>query len=554
METEVIVVGAGPVGLTLTLDLARKGMQVCLLEQEPTTKPFPRADRLNARTMECFRRLGLADQIRERGFPPEMPMNIYIVGQLAEPPVVTVECASVAEYRRAIEATNDGTLPLEPYQLVAQNDLEALLLEAIAAFPNVTLLFSHRAVDLSQDLHGVTLVAEGPTGKRVIKGGYLIGCDGAHSTIRRVLGVDMDRPVSLEATLTQVIFRSPDLFQMIPYKGRHYYFLDGHGSSLVVQGNRQEFILHSARSPDSDWPSILRDLTGLRFRFEITHVFTWHPRALVAERYRVGRVFLAGDAAHLVTPWGGLGANSGIGDAFNLAFKLVGALQGWAGPLLLDSYGLERRPIAVHNAWASAWAFEGAVQLRELSATWVASKGRRRRHLRLEMEQAKGDLVRYAGPQDPRLGGKHVGSMLGLELGYSYEGSPVIFSEGGGGEAPDYYVYKPSARPGSRLPHVWLSDGRAMQDVLGEWYTILDLTGCHDTSGLESAFAALGVPVEVLHLEEPRAIEVYESSLLVLRPDLHVVWRGQAPPENPTAIAMAASGHVPAPVSSSLCP
>lgn len=544
METEVAVVGAGPVGLTLALDLACRGVQVVLVEQEPRTKSFPRADRLNARTMECFRRLGLADLIRERGFPPEMPMNVYIVSRLTEPPEVAIECPSVADYRRAIEATNDGSLPLEPYQLVAQNDLEALLRETLATFPNVILLFSHRAIRLRQDSVGVELVTDGPGGEKIVHASYVVGCDGAHSTVRHLIGIDMEQPVNLQATLTQVIFRSPDLFAAIPYKGRHYYFLDGFGSTLVVQGNRREFILHSGRPPDSDWPRILQDLIGLPFEYEISHVFTWHPRALVAARFRKGRVFLAGDAAHLVTPWGGLGANSGIGDALNLSWKLAGVIQGWGGPALLDSYEVERRPIAVQNARASAWAFEGATRLGALASAWVEAAEAERAPLKQEMESAKADLVRYAGPQDERLGGKHIGSMLGLELGYVYDTSPIVMPDAWTGAWLDYYVYRPDARPGARLPHVWLKDGRAIQDMLDKWYVILDLTGRHDTSGLEFAFAALGAPVAVLRQDESAARDVYRGSLLILRPDLHVVWRGHSPPEDPKTVASVATGHM----------
>lgn len=544
---DVLIVGAGPVGLTLALDLARRGICVTLVEQEPSTKPFPRADRLNARTMECFRRLGLADRIRDRGFPPEMPMNVYIVTRLAEPPVAAIECASVAEYREAIAKANDGSLPLEPYQLVAQNDLEALLHETLAEMPNVELLFSHQAAGLRQDRQGVTVTVEGPDGARTVRASYVVGCDGAHSTIRHLLGIDMEQPVQLEATLTQVIFRSPDLFEKLPYKGRHYCFLDGSSSALVVQGNRKEFILHTRRPPGSDWPQILQGLVGFPFDFHIGYVFTWHPRALVANQYRVGRVFLAGDAAHLVTPWGGLGANSGIGDALNLSFKLAGVLRGWGGPLLLDSCELERRPIAIENARASAWAFPGSLGLAELAAAWVAGTDLQRARLRRQIGLAKTDVIRYAGPRDERLRGKHIGSMLGLELGYSYEASPVIMTGAGGYQLSSYFFYRPTARPGARLPHVWLKDGRAIQDALGSWYTILDLAGCHDTSSLESAFAALGAPVDVVHLDEPGARELYESSILVLRPDLHVVWRGQAVPQDPKKVAMVATGHVAAP-------
>ncbi len=546
---DVIVVGAGPTGLTLALDLGRRGVKCLLVEKEASTKPYPRADRLNARTMECYRALGIADHVRSLGFPPDVPMNVYVVTRLCDQPLAVLECPSVGEYRALIAESNDGSLPLEPYQLVAQNDLEALLREKAEAMPNVSLRFGCEFVRLQQDEAGVTAtLLSRYGGEALVRARYLIGADGAHSTVRKSLGIEMAGHGELEQVQTQVIFQSDDLFEAIPIgKGRHYFFVDEYGSRLVVQGNRREFIFHTRLPPESDFSRLVREYAGIDFDLRIKHVFTWHRRVLIAERFRQGRAFLAGDAAHLVSPTGGLGANGGIGDALNISWKLAGAVGGWAGPALLDSYERERRPVAEQNCQASAWAFEGMARWRaHVKAFLSASSPRDRERLRGAVaESARHDLGRYCGVIEDRLGGKFAGSFLGAELGYTYAGSPVIAGEFPGVAKWDHLRYTPTTMPGARLPHMWLSDGRALQDVIdGAGYTVLDLHGNYDMTELVAAFQSLTAPVSVLRLDEPHLREVYGCSLLLLRPDLHIVWRGNAQPPDPLTLAALAIGNL----------
>jgi FAD binding domain-containing protein/aromatic ring hydroxylase-like protein len=282
--------------------------------------------------------------------------------------------------------------------------------------------------------------------------------------------------------------------------------------------------------PDTDFEPVIRDLIGFSCHFEIRHVVPWRQHLLVADRYRDGRVFLAGDAIHLVIPTGGLGMNTGVGDAFDLSWKLAGVIHGWGGPGLLDAYEQERRPIGLRNRNAAGWAAAGVPIWRALVRPEVYDDTPAGEALRKEL--ATSFVINHS-----RMHG-----MVGVEAGYSYAGSPLIADEPGNVAEWENSSYTPHARPGVRIPHMWLDDGRAIQDVLGDDYTLLDLRGDCDTRALEEAFRARGVPLKILHLNEPRVRGVYGASVFLLRPDLHIVWRGDGPPPDAPALVALATG------------
>jgi FAD binding domain len=252
---------------------------------------------------------------------------------------------------------------------------------------------------------------------------------------------------------------------------------------------------------------------------------------LLADRYGKDRVFLAGDAVHLVIPTGGLGMNSGVGDAIDLSWKLAATLAGWGGPNLLKSYEIERRQIGERNVDASRYATRGR---RKWRAMW-------RPNIREDSAagaETRGKLAAVADVEQ-----RKSNEMIGAELGYRYVGSPIVCNMPGGPEHL-FREYRPTTWPGARLPHVWLADGTAMQDRIPDGYTILRLGGAKaDTRGLESALRVRGAPATVLEIGEARAREVYGYDLVLIRPDLHVVWRGNAAPEEPDRIAGIATGH-----------
>jgi 2-polyprenyl-6-methoxyphenol hydroxylase-like FAD-dependent oxidoreductase len=531
---DVIIVGAGPVGLTLSIDLGRRGVRCLILERHPTTLPWPKMDRSNARTMEFYRRIGIADRVRSLGYPADNPMDVFLTTRLSEPPIAVLKYPSVAERRKQIAESPNGAWLLEPYQLVSQNQLEPLLKEVAESTPNVTVKYGCELVDFCQDKEGVTVTTRSVDGNEgTLRCAYLAGCDGGTSTVRKKLGIKLEGRGNIRQ-LVQVIFWSENLYeQIVTGKGRHYQFADAAGSSMVAQGSRKEFTLHSSLPPETDFRAVIEDLIGFPCDFKIRHVIPWRHHLLLAERYRDGRVLLAGDAVHLVIPSGGLGMNTGVGDAFDLSWKLAGTIKGWGGPGLLDGYEQERRPIGVRNVAAAGWAAEGVPIWRALvtQAVYEATPegAAKRRELAASFD----------------INHRRMHGMVGVEAGYSYAGSPLIADEPGNVAEWETSRYEPHARPGVRIPHMWLKDGRALQDVLGDDYTLLDLRGDCDVVPLGEAFGAVGAPLEVLHLDEERVRSVYGASVFLLRPDLHITWRGDGLPPDPLSLAMLATGHNP---------
>ena len=531
-DYDVIVAGAGPVGLTLTIDLGRRGVRCLIMERSPTTLPYPKMDRSNARTMEFYRRLGIADRVRALGYPPDNPMDVFLTTKLSDPPIAVLKYPSVAERRKQIAESPNGAWLLEPYQLVSQNQLEPLLKKVAEATPNVTVRYGCELVDFAQDATGVTVTARLVDGSQeTLRSTWLAGCDGGSSTVRKQLGIRLEGRGRIRR-LVQVIFRSEDLYErIVTGKGRHYQFADAAGSSMVAQGTRQEFTLHSSLPPDTDFRPVIKNLIGFPCDFEIRHVIPWQHHLLVAEHYRDGRVFLAGDAVHLVIPSGGLGMNTGVGDAFDLAWKLAGTVKGWGGPGLLDGYERERRPIGIRNVAAAGWAAEGVPIWRALVTPAVYD------------DTPEGEAQRRELRASYEVNHRRMHGMVGVEAGYSYAGSPLIAEEPGNVAEWETSRYEPHARPGVRIPHMWLKDGRALQDALGDDYTLLDLRGDCDADALVAAFRMLCAPLDVLHLDEERVRTVYGASAFLLRPDLHIAWRGDGPPPDPVGLAALATGR-----------
>ncbi len=533
MDTQVLIVGAGPVGLTLAIALGRRGVRCILLEQKEAPQFLPKMERCNARTMEIYRRLGIAQKIRDAGFPRDCPMDVFIVTSLVEPPLLHLPYPSVAQAQAEIAACNDGTLPLEAYQLISQYTLEPLLKSVAESMQNVDVRYSCEFLSCEQDAGSVhARVKTGDGSISELKAHYLVGCDGGTSVVRRQLGIKLQGEANL-MQFRQALYRCDDLFDRIPIgKGRHYHVADAHSTFLIVQDSTRHFTLHSVVDNDSDMTSMFEKTVAMPVNYEMLSVGQWKQNLLLADSYYQNRVFLAGDAVDLVIPTGGLGMNSGVGDAVDLSWKLAATLQGWGGPGLLASYETERRQIGARNVEASRHASRGR-------RSWRAAYRPNIRDQTPEGAETRANLSRIADVEQ-----RKSNEMIGAELGYRYVGSPVIWPESGDGPEHNFMKYVPTTWPGARLPHLWLADGAALHDRIGDGYTLLRLAGTKaDASPLAQAFASLAAPFTVLDIDEQRPRDIYGFDLLLLRPDLHVVWRGDRLPYDPIKLAAMATGH-----------
>jgi 2-polyprenyl-6-methoxyphenol hydroxylase-like FAD-dependent oxidoreductase len=537
VSTDVLVVGAGPVGLTLALALGRQGIGCRVVERRREPDVLPRMELCNGRTMEIFHRLGVADLVRRSGWPLDASMDSLVLTTLADPAVVRLPYPSAGEMQAASRHHNDGRWPGQAYQRISQYTLAPLLARAAGACPSVQVTFGYELTSFEQDVSGVTATLAGPDGSQtLVRSRFLVGCDGGDSSVRRLLGIQLEGLCDL-ARLMLVFFRSAELGRRHGHgMARHYNFIGPRGAGLISQDDGEHYALH-VRLQDGESPAqldpvaLVGEVCAFSPAVAVRHASGWSPHLLLAERYSDGRVFLAGDAVHQYVPTGGLGMNTGIGDAADLAWKLGAYLNGWGGRELLASYESERRPVGQRNLSASAFAAQGAFAWRSAVPHDLVSDGDTR-------EQAVQTIAREQ---------RKCYELAGAEFGYRYDPSAICTDEGPESDAPvdtDFGRYTPSTAPGSRLPHLWRSDGVSVYDCIGDGLTLLELgPGGPDTSGFAAAGKRLGVPLRLVRIPDRHIREVYGRTLLLIRPDQHVAWRGDTSPEDPGALLATATGR-----------
>lgn len=534
---QVIAVGAGPVGLTMAIDLGRRGIRTLLIEQKAAPQFLPKMERCNSRTMEMYRRIGIADRIREVGLRSDIPMDVYVILSMIERPLLRLPYPSVDEARRELASSNNGNLSCEPYQLISQYTLEPLLKSIAETFPSVNVRYGCEFLSLEQDPQGVVATVRSGSGQTEnIRAQYLVGCDGGASPVRKQLGVKLRGEGNL-LELRQALYYCEDLFDRIPLghgpgRGRHYHVADDRSSFLIMQDSTRHFTLHAVVDSDEAMKAQFEAVVGAPIKYEMLSCNPWRQNLLLADRYQDGRVFLAGDAAHLVIPTGGLGMNTGVGDALDLSWKLAAALEGWAGDNILRSYEIERRLVGENNVGASRYASLGRRK-------WRSKYRPNIRDNTLEGEATRKSLATIADIEQ-----RKTNEMIGAELGYRYISSPIIDDLPGG---PEHYFreYHPTTWPGARLPHVWLSDGAPIQDHIPDnGFTLIRLGGVEaDNSKLIEALRSYGAPARAIDIPDAVARDVYGYDFVLVRPDLHIVWRGNKPHDDVAALAARATGH-----------
>jgi len=527
LDAPVVIAGGGPVGLTLARVLAQRGVRSILLERNATTTRHPKMDITNGRTMELFHRLGMAEQVRAAGVPESHPFDVAWITTLAGHELHRFRYPAPAQAREIIRRVNDGSLPREPALRVSQVMIEPVLKSFLDADPLVDVRFGWSFESFAQDADGVVVETRcTATGEvRTLRCAYLAGCDGGTSRVRQQLGIELEGQ-SRVGHLFMIHFRSEER-ALLQRFGLAWHYQSLHGT-LIAQNDRDIWTLH-VPLPDAevaasfDPDAALRRFAGAPFAYEILVANAWTPHLLVADRFGAGRVWLAGDATHQYIPTGGYGMNTGIGDAIDLGWKIAALLQGWGGAELLASCETERRPVALRNREASgrhaAARFQIAAELLHLG-----SDGR-----------GASDAERAAVGRAIAALGNAENESFGIELGYRYDGSPLVAEEPRAAPALDPLFYAPNTWPGARLPSLFLDDGRAVHDLLGRDFTLLAFRGA-DTEPLEKAAASRGVPLAVLRLDDARARKIYQRDLVLVRPDQHVAWRGDAPPPDPRTL------------------
>ena len=529
----VLIVGGGPVGLALCGELGWRGIACELLEQSDGAIATPKMNEVNVRSMEFCRRWGIAEAVRHCPFPADYPLDVVFVTSLGGYELARMKRPPRGHYE-------PGSPSPERHQVCSQLWFDPILREFARSQPTVGLRYRTRLEAFGADEDGVTAeLRDLDSGRReTIAADYLIGCDGAGSAVRDKLGIALQGKGTLGYPL-HIYFRAADLLARCGRQpGTFFLAVDRHGLWANIRvidpanGLWRLMVLDSdgKQTPQSvDRAGLVRRALGRRIEVEWQGLSIWTRKSVVAERYGKGRVFLAGDAVHQLSPTGALGMNTGIGDAVDLGWKLAAVLQGWGGAQLLDSYDAERRPIGLRNV---RMATEFYLAHGEFADDMAA----------IEDESDEGRLLRQ------RLGeslAKNVGRMFrtaGLQLGYRYESSPICAADDAPPpDDPDKFV--PSARAGSRAPHAWLRDGRSILDLFGRGFVLLRFDEA-PTAALEQAAKSRGVPLEVVDLNEPEAAALYERRLVLVRPDGHVAWRGDALPADCGALVDRVRGAI----------
>jgi 2-polyprenyl-6-methoxyphenol hydroxylase-like FAD-dependent oxidoreductase len=536
VTARVLIAGAGPVGLTLAIDLAWRGIDVTVVERRRAGEPpEPKCNHVSARSMEIYRRLGLAEKLRSVGLPEDYPNDVSYRTSFTGTEFARIPIPCRRD-RFTDKSGPDGHWPTpEPPHRANQIFLEPVLFAHAAALPRVTIL--NRAEIESFEQTGDEVVAavrdldSGETAR--IACSYLVGCDGGKSAVRRAIGARLEGDAVIQRVQATFI-RAPGLISLQQHarswmtnavNARRV------GNVIAIDGRERWMIFNYLRPDEADFDAVDRDWAirtilgvGPDFEYEILSKEDWYGRRLIANKFREGRVFIAGDAAHIWVPYAGYGMNAGIADAMNLSWLLAAHLNGWAPAAILDAYEAERGPITEQvSRFAMAHA-EKEIRRRAAVPAAIEAPGPEGDVARAEMGRLCYDI------------NVHQYCCGGLNFGSYYETSPLIAYDG---TAPPPYSmseFTPSTVPGCRTPHLWLSGGRPLYDAMGPDYTLLRLDPALDVSPLIAAARERGVPLAAVDIDSREAAGLYGEKLVLSRPDQHVAWRGNACPGDPLAL------------------
>jgi 2-polyprenyl-6-methoxyphenol hydroxylase-like FAD-dependent oxidoreductase len=529
MQTSVLIVGGGPVGSTLALDLASRGIDVVVAERNPSGQiPGVKCNHVAARTMEIFRRLGVARVVRDTGLPADHPNDVSF-----RTSAVGIEFARIPIPCRQDRYTDkngpDGWWPTpEPPHRINQIYLDPLLAGIARGHPRIRYVNRLEMEGFTQSADAVVATAiDNTNGTRVrIDCEYLIGCDGPSSRTRQLIGAHLTGDAMIGRTQSTYI-RAPGLASRMqaPPAWSTQVMNPRRSANMFAVDGRETWLIHNYLRPDeTDFDAInadecIRAILGVGpdFSYEVITRENWIGRRMLADRFRDRRVFICGDAAHLWVPFAGYGMNAGIADAANLAWMLAGVLNGWADPGILAAHEAERWPITE--------------QVSQHAMSTSLSLARARAEVPADIEHNAASRAQLG----QRMLEMHTPQFCcgGLNFGSYYDRSPIIHYDG---EAPPPYTmdqFTPSTVPGCRTPHVWLADGRSLYDAIGPDHCLLRFDRSIDVGPIATAAATRGMPLRVLDMDP---VDVYRHKLVLSRPDQHVAWRADRVPDNPLTL------------------
>jgi 2-polyprenyl-6-methoxyphenol hydroxylase-like FAD-dependent oxidoreductase len=538
LTTSVLIVGGGPCGLMLANELGRRGVSAIVIDEKPGTAFNPQANATQARSMEHYRRLGFADEIRQAGLPADYPTDVAYFIRYTGYELARFQLPSSASARQLIKGLSGSWSAAELPHRVSQKFVEAVLCRQAERLPGIGLHYGYRLLNYLEREDGISGEIERISdGRRIwVNADFLVGADGPRSLVRQSLGISYGGLTGTQrdfmgGRMLAVYLRSPDFYASVPHPKAWMYncFNRDRRAFMATVNGRDEFAFHTQLRPGEDEGAITIDEARTAFQracgapiaCEVLSFLTWTAgHALVADAMQRGRVFLGGDAAHLFTPTGGLGYNTAIEDAVNLGWKLASVVKGRSPAALLDSYEIERRPVALPNT-DFARGFADSLGL------YAAADD-------IEDDTAAGNEARHVAGAYLDQHARREFNIPGITFGGRYDGSPIIVSDGSTPPPDAANVYVPSACPGGRAPHAWLDgqlwpeDGVSLYDLFGFEWTLLQFDQtAPDVAPMREAVRALGVDIRIVMLPADLR-DLYEADLVLIRPDQVVAWRGSA--------------------------
>jgi len=533
-KSRVLIAGGGSVGMSLAAELAYRGIPSVLVEERVEVNEHPRANAIANRTMEYYRRWGFDKNIIGLGISPDLPNDYQFVSSLHGRLVYKIALPSHNQLMDMVKAegANDARFNQSPYlkNIMGQNELDAALKEHVLGQPGlIDARFGSALVGFRQDKNGVVAYIKNSVDGDVeeVKADYMVACDGGRSLVRSTLDIDLEGEAGL-GRFVAIHFKAPGLNREFGH-ANIYFPLNKVDSGFVMNWDggttyTYHYILDEGEQPDDIDPvARVKAMAGWDVPVEIHSVQPWTAHALVAKSYRCGRVFLAGDSAHLFTPTGGFGMNTGVSDAIDIAWKLQAMIEGWGGHRLLDTYHEERHPIGVRNTNISGNYFHILKFIYRFGDV-------------LDEDSPEGDMARDQIRAELDSQVKGLIDSSGCLLGYRYEDSSICVQDGSSAPPDHPQLYWPTTRPGHRMPHVWVDEGVALYDLFDRDFNLVRTDKTIEVTSFMMAAREADLPIKLVDVPTHCAAEVLDNSLILVRPDLMVTWRGNLAPDNPQEI------------------